>query len=60
MERCYAIKLAQTATNYVHGLAALQPMIVRSSKMVREYAERVRAMRERRAAPFMLSIINDV
>jgi hypothetical protein len=38
-ERRYASNLAQAATNYADGLAARQPIIVRSTNTVREYAQ---------------------
>jgi hypothetical protein len=38
-ERRFASNLAQAATNYADGLAARQPIIVRSTNTVREYAQ---------------------
>ncbi|MCG7349805.1 hypothetical protein [Sphingomonas sp. ACRSK] len=38
-ERRFATNLAQAATNYADGLAARQPIIVRSTNTVREYAQ---------------------
>nr|WP_317893693.1 hypothetical protein [uncultured Sphingomonas sp.] len=38
-ERRFAANLAQAATNYADGLAARQPIIVRSTNTVREYAQ---------------------
>ena len=38
-ERRYASNLAQAATNYAAGLAAREPIIVRSTNTVREYAK---------------------
>jgi hypothetical protein len=38
-ERRFASNLAQAATNYANGLAARQPIIVRSTNTVREYAQ---------------------
>ena len=38
-ERRYAGNLAQAATHYADGLAARQPIIVRSTNTVREYAQ---------------------
>ncbi|MBM7405675.1 MULTISPECIES: hypothetical protein [Sphingomonas] len=38
-ERRFATNVAQAATNYADGLAARQPIIVRSTNTVREYAQ---------------------
>jgi hypothetical protein len=38
-ENRYATNLAQAATNYADGLAARQPIVVRSTNTVREYAQ---------------------
>jgi hypothetical protein len=38
-ERRYASNIAQAATNYAAGLAARQPIIVRSTNTVREYGQ---------------------